>query len=104
MSLLSAFIHPVNLTDVIPVRFHHRPQLSGAHMLLGREKGKKKINSAVSVSIWDCPATLHVCMELAISLITSLKQTHSQHWAYHHQYIFPNVFTPRFFFFLLISL
>lgn len=56
--LLSAFIHPIKLTDVIPVRFHHIPQLSGAHMLLKRENEKKKINSVVSLSNWGYFATL----------------------------------------------
>ena len=52
------FIYPVNLTDVIPVRFHHIVQLSGTHMLLKKEKEKKQINSVVNVNNWGYVATL----------------------------------------------
>ena len=52
------FIYPVNLADVIPVRFHYIIQLTGTHMLLKKEKEEKKINSVVNVNNWGCVATL----------------------------------------------
>lgn len=51
------FIYPVNLADVIPVRFHYIIQLNGTHVLLKEEK-EEKINSAVNVNNWGYVATL----------------------------------------------
>ena len=39
------FIYPVNLTDVIPVRFHYIIQLSGTHMLLKKENKERMIKT-----------------------------------------------------------